>query len=243
MATNFHVRSISLPSEFHPLAAIVEEQFSRLRASQETSTSSSDLLHKLDSLRMLYECIDDFLQLPTQQNLSNGNLDEVLNGSIRILDICDVSRDALSQMKECLQKLESSIRRRSGDDNEMISSYMAARKKISKVACKSLKNVKRSETKRVNSDQDPAIKMLSEAEAISLKVFESLFSLISQSKTINNGWSSVSKLLKPKRVSCESLLRESEDLNSSIQELEQNLECLYRRLVKTRVSILSLLNN
>ncbi|KAM7256635.1 hypothetical protein ACFE04_012376 [Oxalis oulophora] len=241
---SFHIRSISLPTGSHPLAASVDEQLSRLRISQETSTSSSSVLcHKLDGLRKLYECVDDLLQLPlTQQHLSNESLDDVLNGSIRILDMCDISRDVLSQMKECQQDLESSLRRKSGNDNEAVCAYMTSRKKISKIVSKSLKNLKRSETKSAKSDQDSTIKMLKDSEEMSLAVFESLFSLISQSKT-NNGWSSVCKLFKPQRVSCESLLRQSDDLNSSIQELEQNLECLYRRLVKTRVSLLNILNN
>ncbi|KAM7257164.1 hypothetical protein ACFE04_012905 [Oxalis oulophora] len=207
---SFHVRSISLPTGSHPLAASVDEQLSRLRTSQETSTSSSSVLcHKLDGLRKLYECVDDLLQLPlTQQHLSNESLDDVLNGSTRILDMCDISRDVLSQMKECQWELESSLRRKSD---------------------------------RRPRKYNLAVKMLIDSEEISLAVFESLFSLISQSKT-NNGWSSVSKLFKPKRVSCESLLRQSEDLNSNIEELEQNLECLYRRLVKTRVTLLNILN-
>ncbi|KAM7257827.1 hypothetical protein ACFE04_013568 [Oxalis oulophora] len=244
MATNFHIRSISLPSGTHPLAASIKEQLNRLRTSQETTTSSSSALcHKLDGLRKLYECVDDLLQLnESQQHLSNESVEEVLNGSVKILDMCDISRDVLSQMKKCLQELESSLRRRRGDDNEVCEGYMISRKNISMVVSKSLKNMKRSETKRVNSDLDSTIKMLKDSEEMSLAVFESLFSLISQSKT-NNGWSSVCKLFKPKRISCESLLRQSEDLNSSIQELEQNLECLYRRLVKTRVSLLNILNN
>ncbi|KAM7256714.1 hypothetical protein ACFE04_012455 [Oxalis oulophora] len=240
---SFHVRSISLPTGSHPLAASVDEQLSRLRISQETSTSSSSVLcHKLDGLRKLYECVDDLFQLPlTQQHLSNESLDDVLNGSIRIIDICDISRDVLSQIKESQQELESSLRRKSGGDYEAVCAYMTSRKKISKIVSKSLKNLKRSETKSAKSDQDSTIKMLKDSEEITLAVFESLFSLISQSKT-NNGWSSVSKLFKPKRVSCESLLRQSEDLNSNIQELEQNLECLYRRLVKTRITLLNIFN-
>ncbi|KAM7255899.1 hypothetical protein ACFE04_011640 [Oxalis oulophora] len=240
---SFHVRSISLPSGSHPLAVSVDKELSKLRTSQTSTSSSTALCHKLDGLRKLYECVDDLLQLnESQQHLSNENVEEVLNGSVKILEMCDISRDVLAQSKECLQDLESSLRRRRGDDNEVCHAYMTSRKNISKVVCKALKSLKKSETKRINYDQDSTIKMLKESEEISLAVFESLFSLISQSKN-NNGWSSVSKLFKPKRVSCESLLRESEELNSSIQELEQNLECLYRRLVKTRVTLLNILNN
>ncbi|KAM7257849.1 hypothetical protein ACFE04_013590 [Oxalis oulophora] len=226
MVTNFHVRSISLPSGSHPLVTSIQEQLRRLTTSQETTSSSSTLCHKLDGLKNLYECVDDLLQLNEGQHLSDESLDEALNGSIRLLDMCDISRDVLSRMKECVRIVPSH----------------KIRKNNAKVVCKSLKTFKRSETKRVNCDQDSAIKMLSEAEAISIKVFQSLMSLMSEPKN-NDGWFSVSILFKPKRVSCESLLRRSGDLNSSIEELEQNLECLYRRFVKTRVTLLNILNN
>ncbi|KAM7256325.1 hypothetical protein ACFE04_012066 [Oxalis oulophora] len=246
MAPNFHVRSVSLPSGSHPLAASVEKQLCKLRGSQETSTStssSSAICHKLDGLKKLYECVDDLLQLnECQQHLSDESLEETLNGSIRILDVCDISRDVLSKLKECVQELESSLRRRIGGDNEVVDAYMTSRKKISKIVYKSLKTLKRSEIKSVDSNKDSTIKLLKESEEVSLSVFESLLSLVSQPKN-NNGWSSVSKLFKPKRISCKSLLMQSEDLNSNIQELEQNLERLYRRLVKTRVTLLNILNN
>ncbi|OAY35476.1 hypothetical protein MANES_12G104900v8 [Manihot esculenta] len=87
------------------------------------------------------------------------------------------------------------------------------------------------------------------------------------------GWSIISKALQSKRVSCEvetevnevekldaelltlksskdisisqlqSLLKGLEALGSSIQEAEEELECIYRLLVKTRVSLLNILNH
>lgn len=85
------------------------------------------------------------------------------------------------------------------------------------------------------------------------------------------GWSFISRLLSSKRVSCVGdmdaneveeldlellVLRSTKDINvrmpailkqleaveSNIQELEEDLECLFRHLVKTRVSLLNILN-
>lgn len=90
-----HVRSISLPARLHPITLNVEVHLDRLRSSKATSTSN---YHKLSGLKDLYECIDDLLQLSvTQRTLSNGqcgkSVDEVLDGSLRLLDVCVITRD------------------------------------------------------------------------------------------------------------------------------------------------------
>ncbi|EEF38821.1 conserved hypothetical protein [Ricinus communis] len=112
------------------------------------------------------------------------------------------------------------------------------------------------------------------AEEISLSLFESLLSFISQPKVKSRplGWSIVSNILQAKRVLSEGkteanqvektdlelgVLKSSKDINSvqvhnvltglealesSLQEIEE-LECVYRRLVKTRVPLLNILNH
>ncbi|XP_027119950.1 uncharacterized protein [Coffea arabica] len=94
----------------------------RLKSLEAASSPLHSLAcQKLDCVKRLYECLDDLLQLPsTQQSLYNerlGKLEEgVLDRSLRLLDICRVVRDIYSQMKESIQELESSLRRkRSGD--------------------------------------------------------------------------------------------------------------------------------
>ncbi|OAY33752.1 uncharacterized protein LOC110629760 [Manihot esculenta] len=94
-----------------------------------------------------------------------------------------------------------------------------------------------------------------------------------KAKSVPTGWSVISKLLQTKRVSCEveievneaekidaellilksskeislsqlqNLLKELEAFESSIKEAEEELESIYRRLVKTRVSLLNILNH
>uniref|UniRef100_A0A6N2LCH5 Uncharacterized protein n=1 Tax=Salix viminalis TaxID=40686 RepID=A0A6N2LCH5_SALVM len=95
-----HVRSISLPSRSHPLNASVEDQLDRLRSSLTTSTSA---YHKLSGLKAF------------EQQKERG--EEVLNGSLLLLDMCSTTRDVFSSMKECLQELESSLRRRKGGES------------------------------------------------------------------------------------------------------------------------------
>ncbi|KAK2665690.1 hypothetical protein Ddye_004264 [Dipteronia dyeriana] len=67
----------------------------------------------------------------------------------------------------------------------------------------------------INEEQHKTIAMLTEVEAFTFAVFESLLSLIlgpkSQSKL--NGWSLVSKLVQPKRVACDDDQEEESDVN------------------------------
>uniref|UniRef100_A0A6N2LD60 Uncharacterized protein n=1 Tax=Salix viminalis TaxID=40686 RepID=A0A6N2LD60_SALVM len=222
-----HVRSISLPSRSHPLNASVEDQLDRLRSSLTTSTSA---YHKLTGLKDLYECVEDFLQLPsTQQTLSNEQQkergEEVLNGSLLLLDMCSTTRDVFSSMKECLQELESSLRRRKGGESGFsseVESYMMSRKKIEKTIRRCFKNLKSTE-KNIASAVD-AVSMLREVRETSLEIFQSLLSFVSQAKarSSSHGWSVVSKLFQSKRVSCEAEASELEKIDAELLVLKSS---------------------
>ncbi|XP_002510645.2 uncharacterized protein LOC8267882 [Ricinus communis] len=273
-----HLRSSSLPSKNHPLAASVEEQLVRLRA-------SGSLCQKLGGLKDLYERVDDLFQLPLiQQALSHEYqdkcVDDLLDGSLRLLDVCSTTRDVFSQMKECIQELESSLRRKrtveSSLENE-VKAYMTSRKRLNKVISKCFGNLKRMEKNATalpsekKSDLTAAVSMLKEVEEISIVVLESLLSFVSppKTRTRSTGWNAVTKLFQSGRVSCEdanevekmdaelivligrkfslvnmqNALKGLEALESSIQEMEEELECVYRRLLKSRVSLLNMLNH
>ncbi|OUZ99392.1 Protein of unknown function DUF241 [Macleaya cordata] len=259
----FHARSISFPTRSNPLTLTVEEQLCRLRSSEQ-ATSSSSISHNLAGLKDLYESVEDFLQLQNEKCV-----DGVLDGSLMLLDVCGTIRDVLSQMKQCVQDLQSSIRRRSDLANE-VNEYMTSRKKVTKVIRKCLGGLKKMQNK--NCDDVAIVNVLREVEVTTLAVFESLLSFLyghnAQSKS--SSWSLVSKLMPNKRVVCEGETNEVEKvdmalnalighkqkivgdvktaqkpleaLELSIQDLEEGLECVFRGLIKTRVSLLNILN-
>lgn len=273
-----HVRSISLPSESHPLTQSVKVRLGRLRSSQETSSLNCQGLSGL--LKNLYESVDDFIQLPlTYQAISNvqhqGSVDEVLDRSLRLLEVCGATKDIFSQMKECLKDLESSIRRKRGESSLAgdIEAYMISRKKLKKVISKSksFRSLKTME-KDISVAQDKhttLVTLTREVEEISVAVFASLLSSISLTpKSKGNGWPVVSKLLKSRStvdakevgminaevlawrsskdislVQVQNLLKHLETSQSSIQEVEEELEFAYRLLLKTRVSLLNILTH
>ncbi|CAN1770846.1 hypothetical protein LINPERHAP1_LOCUS11719 [Linum perenne] len=276
-ATTFHARSNSFPSRAHPIVSEFDEQLCRLRQSQAASTSSSSSIsHKLSGLQDVYDCVDKLIQLPsTQQAMihdQNELLDnELLDGSLRMLDMCNTAKDALSQMKESVAELQSAIRRRQSDLVAETKRYLNSRKTVKKAiqkALKVLKALKSMETKKsTSSNSVEAISMLREAESIVVEVLESLMSFITQSTSKSSSWSLVSKLIASKKnevsantnefaevdaclktsksntsKSSEEIQAHLKNLQPCIQDLEEGVESLFRCLIKTRASILNVHN-
>ncbi|MCL7023335.1 hypothetical protein MKW94_022858 [Papaver nudicaule] len=239
---SFHVRSVSLPKSSHPLTLAVEEQLCQLRTTEQ-ATSSSSICKNLPGLKDLYECVEDFLS--THGECLNSSLD----GSIVVLDVCSITKDVLSQMRQSVQELQSSIRRRSNE----VSEYMVSRKKITKVVRKCLADLKN------NKKNDSEVSMLTEVEATTLAVFESLLSFVSLPKENN---SLISKLMPTKKVSHEetsevmkvdiavkaltkgievnNVQKTLKALEMTLEDLEDGVESVSRCLIKHRVSLLNI---
>ena len=283
--SHFHVRSNSLPSRPHPLILQCNEHLDRLRSSNETSSSSSSLSHKLGGLQDLHECVEKLFQLPLSQEALNhefqeNRVDELLNGSLRLLDVCTAAKDSLLHTKECMRELQSIMRRRKGGEVELkaeIKKFLTSRKVVKKAISKALANLKgtRKNCNISSANKDnQLVSLLESVEVITLSTFQSLLQLISgttQSKS--NSWSLVSKLMQTKKVGCSQLADESEfaqldeelqscmfaqtskfentnnlqtqleKVESLTQDLEEGLEFLFRRLIKTRVALLNILNH
>ncbi|XP_022554045.2 uncharacterized protein LOC106434631 [Brassica napus] len=141
MSISFHARSNSVPSMQHPQAANVDEQLTRLRSSEAASSSSSSSIYqRLSNLQDLHDSLDKMLRLSiTNKALSQVQVEKLLDGSLRILDLCNVAKDALSQMKEGLKEIQSTLQRKCGDLSAEVKKYLAARN----ILKKSLQKVQR----------------------------------------------------------------------------------------------------
>ncbi|CAN1130494.1 hypothetical protein LINPERPRIM_LOCUS13273 [Linum perenne] len=270
-----HVRSVSFPSSASqtlPLST-VQEKLQKLKA---------DGLPRLN-LKDLSQCIDDLLRI---QHSKHDRLDveSVLDTSVRLLDMCSSVRDILSQMKQSVQDLESSLRRRSSDHLCMcqLDAYLSCRKKLSHLASKMtmmmMKTCGISSEKRSSTDVNLVI-LLGEVEEICKLEFKAIImTYVSEPKKPHPSVVSISKLLlhhskrrmevkqelvcatEVKKIDTEmsgliksskfgngeriqSLLRRLEAFGLSIEETEEGLESLYRRLLKTRVLLLNILSN
>ncbi|KAL2926599.1 Sterile alpha motif domain-containing protein 9-like [Bienertia sinuspersici] len=256
---SYHTRSFSSPSISHPVADQLDEQLCRLRSSQTASTSS--LTSKLISLKDLYKSVEEFHQLPQNQKTQSEHwVEGVLDGSLRLLDICSTSQDVLVQSKEQLQDIQSTLRRCIGEGNmtNEFAGYLKTRKIAKKAIKKCLKDIK--EIEKTN-EANVVESKLKEVQAMTVDVFKSLLSYIGGSE--KSSWS-FSKLVRQKaeketaapiskfeavdatlELICQKKtanvdMSQIVQLESEIQEIDDVLQCLFRHLVKTRATLLNL---
>ncbi|CAA3002328.1 uncharacterized protein LOC111409613 [Olea europaea var. sylvestris] len=263
----FHVRSSSFPSKSHPAIANVEDHICRLKSSKEASVSSSSICTQLVDLRDLHEDINNLIQLPSVQQalLDETCARELLDGSLKLVDICGIARDVIILMKESVQELQSSLRRNRGID-----AFMTSRKKIDKMTKTCIKNLKSLE--QSSADKDSKLKaiatVLKESQVIGFSVLKStltifaskqktwsLLSKFTQSSHVHSGTEeesnsqelfglNINKLRKDMdKVSVQHVMKQLNASEMTIQELEENSEALFRSLVKIRVSLLNALSN
>ena len=220
--SSLHIRSNSLPSAPHPLVSQCEEHLQRLKDSEATSSTSPSSLvsHKLNGLLDLHECTDKLLQLPIKQQALAGEcsekcVDDLLEGSMKILDICITAKDCLLTSKESVRELQSVVRRRRVDGTGFTiecGKYLASRKKMKKAIRKALANLKAMKSEFVvssSSKEDDTLSMLrilKESEEVTLRSLESLLLFVCDSKgqSKRSRWSAISKLMQPKSVACDS---------------------------------------
>ncbi|XP_019172104.1 PREDICTED: uncharacterized protein LOC109167537 [Ipomoea nil] len=248
MAKTNHLRSISFPSRSHPSIQKVEEELTKLKtlqvsATPEAATISSGLL----GLEQLYKCMDGLLNLPqTLQALSQNQnkkwVDGLLEKSVRLLDICGLARDSVSQLKEQLRDLQSSLRRRKGDSSTeaTITRYTSFIKKMNKDAKKSVAALKKinveiegSTPLDVHHDISAVIRALREASEVSTSIFQSVLLFLSMPvlKPKTSRWSVVSKLVQNGRVACEYQHKNTcnlETLEAQLEDIENTMESTFR---------------
>ncbi|KAK4284738.1 hypothetical protein QN277_001526 [Acacia crassicarpa] len=278
--SHFRARSNSLPSRPHPLVIQCQEHLDSLK-----SSSSSSLSQKLDFLQNLHDCVEKLVQLPLTQEAilhehQENSVNELLDGSLRLLDVCTTAKDSLLYTKECTRELQSIIRRRRSGEVELTveaKKFPTSRKVVRKAILKAMESMKFM-SKKGNSLSSSStcnlVSLLREVEGVTLSTFESLMNFISGSTQAKpNSWFSVSKLMYTRRVACaqeaeenefalvdaaiqsfllnltskrdhsNNLQNQLENLETRIHDLEEGLEFLFRRLIKTRVALLNILNH
>ncbi|KAJ4714090.1 DUF241 domain-containing protein [Melia azedarach] len=263
MASKYHVRSISLPSRSHPSTVQTEEALSKIKSTlvEFSRLTSGSTCKSLSALEDLYICMDDLLNMAsTQQVLSQNRqekcMDEFLDVSVTILDVCGITRDAVLQIKENVQALQSAVRRRKGDScsiENSVASYNSFRKKMKKDAKKFIATLKQMDHKLGVSplreeDQHLAavIRVVREVNATSSSIFQSLLFFLSASgsKPKQSSWKLVSKLMHKGAVACEEKseivneleivdfalcsfdIQKTQNLRTSLKALESGIENL-----------------
>ncbi|KAL1554503.1 hypothetical protein AAHA92_15057 [Salvia divinorum] len=246
-----HGRSLSFPSSSHPTISHFDDNLSRLRSSEAACSSLSSINATMNGLKNLYESIDDLLLSPHIQQIVS---EEWVDDFIRLLDACSSVKDLISLAKQDLRDLLSAVRRK---DAYGINAYISSRRNSKKMIQKCLKKLRRSA-----SATSENVSMLKDAESVAISLLESLLSYVLGAKMQEkkSSWALVSKLMHSKKAAdienefnrLDSLLQLNQEnelvnhlkeMDSSIQVLEEELEFMFRQLIKTRVSLLNILNH
>ncbi|CAN1781934.1 hypothetical protein LINPERHAP1_LOCUS15614 [Linum perenne] len=241
-------------------------------------------LPNFTALRDLHNSANDLLGSPdliqrviighnNKTHDSSKFLFQVSEASLRMLDVCGVSRDVLCLVKEQLLDLQFTLRSRgkrvSTEAPDVIgtkvSAYNDCRKKLRKETRKCLKSLnqmmKKSKLLDVDYMEDHGgdlvvvAEVLIEVRASTVSIVESLLGLISipwldHQRQSSRATTFARKLIR-RRV-CDLLCDETalqtankrlEAVEIAIEDLEGELECMFRRLIQTRASLLNILTN
>ncbi|KHN41841.1 hypothetical protein glysoja_003581 [Glycine soja] len=215
------------------------EELSKLKTWEATSTSTSkSIFTGLSLLQDLHIGLEDLLIVAsTQKLISNYQgekcIEELLDGSVRILDVCGITRDTMLQIKENVQSLHSTLRRRKGDSSieKIIAEYNFFSKKMKKNAKKMMTSLKKMESKfgvspLLNQDQQlvALVRVIREVIVMNMSIFQSLltFLAVPASKSKPTKWLFVAKLMHKGVIACE----EKQENSNELQCVEASLSTL-----------------
>ncbi|XVF35861.1 hypothetical protein REPUB_Repub19eG0007800 [Reevesia pubescens] len=190
---------------------------------------------------------------------------QVSESSLRMLDVCGISRDVLLLVKEHVQDLQFTLRRASTDEADIgtkIAVYNRYAKKLKKETLKCLHSLKGMRNNSTTSDISPiddnlsmVVDVLREVRVTAISVVESLLSLISipwlekksakgcfASKFMRSNCQSFYDIISDE-MALQSANKRLEAVEITIEDLEAELECMFRRLIQTRVLLLNILTN
>ncbi|RWV84319.1 hypothetical protein BHE74_00014566 [Ensete ventricosum] len=204
-----HLRSISLPSRSHPAALRVEEELHQLRSSlASSSTAPQALCDGLRRLGGLYESMEELIRLTSNQQTLNHPpqkkwVEEELDGSIRLLDLCSRVTSSLAAMKEHIHGLQLALRKR--DDAAIVSKandYLRFGRKAEKEMKSCFRSLKHTEDKRIDDEDDLPIRLLMEARVATVSLLRLISSFLSTQtrRPKSSRWSFVSKALSKRKV-------------------------------------------
>ncbi|KAH0900722.1 LOW QUALITY PROTEIN: hypothetical protein HID58_040225 [Brassica napus] len=218
MTIKKQLRSISLPSRSHPSTAGIEEALNKVKAINTTPGSSESILTALAGLEELYNRTEEFLKMGSTQRVMSSDvsefMEEMLDGSLRLMDICNISRDLMVETHEHVRGVQSCVRRkkvaRGGADqlDVAVAGYVRFRKNMRKETKKVLGSLKKFNGESCSSSSGSFLEFLSGRES--------------------NIKSKLSSVLKKKKVHHEETKNELEKVEMSIDGFEKYLEGLFR---------------
>ncbi|XP_049398915.1 uncharacterized protein LOC125862835 [Solanum stenotomum] len=195
---------------------------------------------------------------------------EVSETSLRMLDVCGTTKDVLLLVKDHVHDLKCTFRRISVGENSITENKFAPfhchRKKLKKEMLKRLHSLKgmKNNTKCIDLSSSSidnennlmvVVNVLREVRVATMSILESLMALMSMpspnaTRKTSKGYFGSKLLMRVNSLSswekCDAMTlqcanKRLEAVELAIENLEGELECIIRRLIRTRVSLLNLL--
>lgn len=196
------------------------------------SVAIDTMCYDFRRLGSLYGGIEEMACTPSNQaslcqTLQRKAVEEELEQSLVLLDLCNAMQGSFIELKMVVQELLLAVRR--GDDAfAQLKAYIQITKKVHK----QFKKVCR----KSSSDEKVCrvVKLLAEARLVATSVLEHTSCLLSKQIEMPKR-SLVSKTFQKGRVVCDE--EQLQALECSIRDLESGAELLFRRLIQCRVSL------
>ncbi|CAE6157354.1 unnamed protein product [Arabidopsis arenosa] len=216
----YKARCVSLPVRSHPSVRRIQEVVSKVRALGSSSLDSRTMVRDgLSGLTELYRCLSEDLfksSSETQQALLNGDglMEELLEVSLKYLEVCGGAKDAASRIKKIVVELQSALRRsKKGGEFSLesdVDAYVASRKDIKQEIKKYMVMSKETDASLESvwcdgDDQEMSalVRVMQETSVMTCFVLRSVFSFLSSPKGLktknhhhHKGWGIVMKLVK-----------------------------------------------
>ncbi|GJN34527.1 hypothetical protein PR202_gb23195 [Eleusine coracana subsp. coracana] len=263
------LRSTSLPVRPHALVQELEDELHRLRSNATSSSSSSSPATSsslADRLADAYGRVEELVGLPGGRDALStprwrGAVEATLESSVSLLDLCERARDAAASAKQHVRAAQRAVRR--GDAaaaKAAVRGYVRCLTKASKECTIHSKKVRATTATAAAETAAPAaVRVLAECVAVTVAVLRRVTSSLSASveetstaTSKKSKWCVVSRLLRSDDRSLfdyldtadDGLVRAQEmlqDLDDSVESVENALEHLFRRIVHSRVALLNVL--
>jgi hypothetical protein len=240
-----HQRSASLPCLPQSIEFNVEQELQTLKAG--ISSPSATIDAACDGLRRLgdvYGSVEEMMCLPSNQvalSLARQRkpVEEELDRSLQLIDLCNATQESLAELKMCVQELRLVLKR--GD-------HAAAQLRIEsfvRLAKKAQKPSKKTSGKAGAAEGCRLVRVMAEAREMAVYLLETTSRLLPKqigSPRPASKWSLVSVRFQRKtKVVCEE--QQLRALERSVGDLEGGAEFLFRRLIKSRVALLNILSS
>ncbi|KAJ1693010.1 hypothetical protein LUZ63_009708 [Rhynchospora breviuscula] len=237
-----HTRSFSLPTGSHPFLLKAEEELNKLQASVGSSSFTNEImLDAIKAVGRVYESINELLCMPRNQNgLSHMQhrrwVDQELEESVKLLDMCNTSRDNLDTIRDCIQDLELANRR---GDLEASKSKLKDYNLILKKANRDVKMHLFNKNESPEGNSLAVVSLFLEAREITISVLQSIFVYLARQivRQKSSKWSLVSRLVEKRTIACKG---DAACLRVNVEELENGVKSLFRHLIQCRVSLLNI---